>query len=236
MCLTCLLDPPGRSDTRTFDGPEWGEQPNTNMFSYEPADPHYPASMLDGNFVKSIGVTNMAAFAYGASPSSTASMKQLQKSVVATGLKAGYTNLSVPFGGADFTADVLAMKSAGVNGYECSCVESSDLALAVAVKQAGLNAKGIFGTGYSQSTLTDAGAVAAAQNQYFATVTVPFELHQPATNSILAALKQYDTSYPGGDPDYGLLGSYLSTELMIKGLQVAGQNPTRASFITGYTG
>ena len=67
-------------------------------------------------------------------------------------------------------------------------------------------------------------------------MTVPFELHQPATNSILAALKQYDTSYPGGDPDYGLLGSYLSTELMIKGLQVAGQNPTRASFITGYTG
>ncbi len=103
--------------------------------------------------------------------------------------------------------------------------------MATGANQAGLKAKDLFFTGYSQSTLTDPTAAAAAQNQYFTTVTVPFELHQPATDAILANLKKYDTSYSGGDPDYGLLGGYLSAELMIKGLQVAGQNPTRASFI-----
>ena len=151
-------------------------QPYTNMFTYVPLDSKYPATTIDGTFLKSIGVTSMAGFAYGISPSSTASIKQMQKSVVNAGLKAGYTNLSVPFGGADFTSNVLQMKSAGVNGYACSCVESSDLALATATKQGGLTAKGLFFTGYSQSTLTDPTAAAAAQNQYFTTVTVPFEL------------------------------------------------------------
>jgi branched-chain amino acid transport system substrate-binding protein len=219
-----------------FDGPEWGLQPFTNMFSYVPLDAKYPATTIDGTFLKSIGVTSMAGFAYGISPSSTASIKQMQKSVVNAGLKAGYTNLSVPFGGSDFTSDVLQMKSAGVNGFACSCVESSDLAIATAAKQAGLSAKGLFFTGYSQSTLSDPTAAAAAQNQYFTTVTVPFELHQPGTDAILANLKKYDPKYTGGDPDYGLIGGYLSTQLMIKGLQVAGQNPTRASFMSGLHG
>jgi branched-chain amino acid transport system substrate-binding protein len=219
-----------------FDGPEWGMQPYTNMFSYVPLDSKYPATTIDGTFLKSIGVTSMGGFAYGISPSSTASIKQMQKSVVNAGLKAGYTNLSVPFGGADFTSNVLQMKSAGVNGYACSCVESSDLALATATKQGGLTAKGLFFTGYSQSTLSDPTAAAAAQDQYFTTVTVPFELHQPGTDQILANLKKYAAKYTGGDPDYGELGGYLSTQLMIKGLQVAGQNPTRASFMTGLRG
>jgi branched-chain amino acid transport system substrate-binding protein len=219
-----------------FDGPEWGVQPYTNMFSYIPLDAHYPALTIDGTFLKSIGVTNMAGLAYGISPSSTASIKQMQKSVVNAGLKAGYTNLSVPFGGADFTADVLAMKSAGINGFACSCVESSDLAVATAAKQGGVAAKGLFFTGYSQSTLSDPTAAAAAQGQYFTTVTVPYELHRPGTDAILANLKKYDPKYTGGNPDYGLQGGYLSTQLLIKGLQVAGQNPTRSSFISGLRG
>ena len=219
-----------------FDGPEWGLQPYTNMFSYVPLDPGYPATTIDGTFLKSIGVTNMAGFAYGVSPSSIASIKQMQKSVVNAGLKAGYTNLSVPFGGVDFTSDILQMKSAGVNGYACSCVESSDLAIATAAKQGGLVAKGLLFTGYSQSTLTDPTAAAAAQNQYFTTVTVPYELHNAGTDAILANLKKYDPHYTTGDPDYGLQGGYLSTQLLIKGLQVAGQNPTRQSFINGLHG
>jgi branched-chain amino acid transport system substrate-binding protein len=219
-----------------FDGPEWGLQPYTNMFSYIPLDAGYPATTIYGTFLKSIGVSSMAGFAYGVSPSSIASIKQMQKSVTNAGLRAGYTNLSVPFGGVDFTSSVLAMKSAGVNGYACSCVESSDLALATATKQGGLSAKGLFFTGYSQSTLSDATAAAAAQNQYFITVTVPYELHQPQTDAILANLKKYDPKYTGGDPDYGLQGGYLSAQLLIKGLEVAGANPTRQSFMSGLRG
>ena len=41
------------------DGPEWGQQPNTNMFSFfGDFDSKEPANTLDGVFFKSLGVTN----------------------------------------------------------------------------------------------------------------------------------------------------------------------------------
>ena len=51
------------------------------------ADPHYPSNTLYGEFFKSIGVTNVAGLAYGSSPSSTASIKDLKVSVEHAGLK-----------------------------------------------------------------------------------------------------------------------------------------------------
>jgi hypothetical protein len=61
---------------------------------------------------------------------------------------------------------------------------------------------------------------------------VPIDLNNPATNTFISTLKTYDPSYRGGYPSYGLTGSYLSADLMLEGLKVAGQNPTRHSFIT----
>jgi hypothetical protein len=49
---------------------------------------------------------------------------------------------------------------------------------------------------------------------------------------MLDTLKKYDSHFSGGIPDLGLYGSYLAMDLMIKGLQVAGTNPTRESFIS----
>jgi branched-chain amino acid transport system substrate-binding protein len=41
-----------------FDGPEWGIQPNTNMFAYTGGvDAHYPANTGQGLFFKSLGAT-----------------------------------------------------------------------------------------------------------------------------------------------------------------------------------
>ena len=49
---------------------------------------------------------------------------------------------------------------------------------------------------------------------------------------MLDNLAKTDSSFKVGDiPDFGLQGSYLAADLMVKGLQVAGQNPTRQSFI-----
>jgi hypothetical protein len=60
---------------------------------------------------------------------------------------------------------------------------------------------------------------------------INFTTPNAATQGMLDALKKYDPHYKGGLPDFGLYGSYLAADLMIKGLQVAGPNPTRASFI-----
>jgi len=106
-----------------FDGPEWGIAPNTNMFSYGGGvDPHYPATTGYGLFFKSLGATNVAGLAYGVSPSSIASIKDLKESLASQGIKMGYENLSVPFGAVDFTSYGLAMKAAGVDGATCFCV------------------------------------------------------------------------------------------------------------------
>ena len=49
---------------------------------------------------------------------------------------------------------------------------------------------------------------------------------------MLKALKKYDPSYKGGIPDFGLIGSYISADLAIKGLSVGGKNPTPSSVVT----
>ena len=220
-----------------FDGPEWGVQPNTNMFSTGGGvDPHYPANTSTGLFFKSLGATNVAGLAYGVSPSSIASIKDLKESLASQGIKMGYENLSVPFGAVDFTTYGLAMKSAGVDGASCSCVQSSNIAMAVAAKQAGIALKGaLMFSGADGSLFDNATATSAAQGTYWPTTIVPIDLNNPATEAFVTNLKASDPSYKGGYPSFGLTGSYLSAELMIEGLKVAGQNPTRKSFITNLT-
>jgi branched-chain amino acid transport system substrate-binding protein len=220
-----------------FDGPEWGQQPNTNMFATTGGvDPHYSATTVYGKFLKSLGATNVAGMAYGASPSSTASVKDLKKSVEAAGLKMGYENLSVPFGGVDFTGYALAMKQAGVDAAACSCVQASNLALIVAAKQAGINLKAeVSFSGADSGGLANATSAAAAQGAYFPTTIVPLDLHNPASDNFVATMKKYVPSYNGGYPSYGVTGSYLAADLMIRGLKEAGQNPTREAFISNLT-
>jgi branched-chain amino acid transport system substrate-binding protein len=217
-----------------FDGPEWGIQPNTNMFSYGGGvDPTYPANTLDGLFFKSLGATNVAGLAYGVSPSSIDSIKDLKEGLAAEGIKMGYENLSLPFGGVDFTSYALQMKAAGVDGASCSCVQSSNVAMAESLKQAGIPVKGaLMFSGVDGSLFSNPTAVAEAQGTYWPTTVVPIDLNNPATNTFVSTLKQYDSSYKGGYPSYGLTGAYLSADLMIEGLRVAGQNPTRQSFIS----
>src|ERR1700735_4742293 len=55
------------------DGPEWGEQPYTNMFAADngSVDPKYPANSGTATFMKQHGGTVLGAYGYGISPSST---------------------------------------------------------------------------------------------------------------------------------------------------------------------
>jgi branched-chain amino acid transport system substrate-binding protein len=215
------------------DGPEWGKQPNTNMFAFfGDIDSKAPANTLDGLFFKSLGVTSVAGFAYGISPSSINSIKDLKESLAAEGIKMGYENLSVPFGASDFTADALSMKQAGVNGAVCSCVQSTNIAMAVGAKQAGIPLKGaLMFSGTDSSLFTNPTATAAAQGTYWPADIVPIDLHKPATEAFVANLQKYDSNYKGGYPSYGVITAYLGADVMIEGLTVAGQNPTRNSFI-----
>ena len=219
-----------------FDGPEWGQQPYSNMFTYaapaeSPINGVYYSYTVAGKFLKSIGGTKYAGLGYGISSSAQESIVATQTSAQQFGIKPCYLNQSVPFGGVDFTADVLQIKNAGCDVVNGSFVDASDVALSAAVKQAGIKAKQLYFTGYDQNILDSPSARAAFDGAYVS-AGINFTPANKATKAMLTTIKKYDTSYTGGIPDLGLYGSYLSADLAIRGLQAAGKNPTSATFIS----
>jgi len=84
-------------------------------------------------------------------------------------------------------------------------------------------------TGYGQEWLDDAQAVASTQHAYFGVLQVPVELHTPATIAEQAAFQKYAGF--SGVPSFDWTEGWTSADLLIKGLEAAGRNPTRASFI-----
>ena len=175
-----------------LDGPEWGQQPNTNMFNWANSlnPPLFPAYTGFGNFIKSLGAKSMALLAI-ASPSATAAMKADEVSLKKAGIDVGYTNYNIQFGTVDFTSEALAMKSAGVDGFASAVQPDSAIGLAASVKQQGIVTKApLVGTGYAQKTLEDAEANQAGQNGWFVAQTVPFEKKTKATKAMQAGLKK----------------------------------------------
>jgi branched-chain amino acid transport system substrate-binding protein len=221
-----------------FDGPEWAVQPNSNMFSWaipdeSPVNGKYYTYTNLGKFLKDIGVTKIGGLGYAISPSSTDSILAAVQSAKTQGISKCYVNNSVAFGAVDFTSDVLQIKAAGCNGIAGSFVEASDLALSSGLSQAGLaSVKQVYFTGYDQTTLATAASRAGFNGDY-AEAGENFSPPNAAGTALLATLTKYDKSYKGGIPDYGLLGSTISAQLAVFGLQHAGANPTSASVIAG---
>jgi len=219
-----------------FDGPEWTEQPYSNMFAYNPPlqgpiNGTYYTYSSAGEFLKSIGARKFAGLAYGISPSAQEAMFAIRSSADQAGLTNCYTNTSVPFGGVDFTADVLQIKKAGCDVVSAPFVDSSDVALAGALAQGGVTAKQLYFTGYDQNILSSP-AARAAMNGAYMQAPVNFTTPNAATQQMLNTIKKYDPSFTGGIPDLGMYAAYLSTDLAIYGLEQAGPNPTSASVIS----
>jgi branched-chain amino acid transport system substrate-binding protein len=215
-----------------FDGPEWNQQPNTNMFSVTgPNIPDFEKQALNTvgpTFFKMQGATNVASLGYGISPSSSASAKGTSEAVKASGLKAGYLNTSIPFGGVNVTPVVLAMKQAGVDAAWLPMDNSTNFAIISTAKQNGLDLKvPVLATGYGQSVLDDPNALQTGQGAYFTAYGPPLD-SQPEKD-FRAALQKYQGF--SGIPGFDWYEGWTNMDLMIKGLEVAGKNPTRQSFM-----
>jgi branched-chain amino acid transport system substrate-binding protein len=218
----------------TFDGPEWGN--SANMFSYGPPTyTVYNGTSYSYNniskLLKSAGAKRVAVLAFS-SPSADLSAKQLVKDDSQLGLANCYENLSVPFGGVDFTADVLAMKQAHCDAAVGTFTAASNVALSQDIKNQGLKMVQFYYTSYAQSTLASPQARAALNGTYSeGLVAAGHTSGANATRTFYAELKKYDKSYPGGIPDLGVSNSWDAIDVMIEGLKLAGPNPTRTRFI-----
>ncbi|MCW2523538.1 MAG: transporter substrate-binding protein [Frankiales bacterium] len=210
-----------------FDGPEWSDRKNTNMFNALGYTDPSVAFTTGGDTVKKIGGTVCGAVGYLESPSSTASVTAFAKSCTNAGLKTGYTT-GVHFGSTDVAPVALKMKSTGVDSIFFSTVPATGFALAAALRTVGATTKAILlPTGYGGALLKSSAAVQAAQGFYFSSSTAPVELNTPATNVFkqrLVAVGENDS------PGYDEQTAYTSMTAFAAGLKAAGDNPTPASF------
>jgi branched-chain amino acid transport system substrate-binding protein len=215
----------------SLDGPEWYQQPNTNLFSTTGNAAASGPAYGDGGFYKAIGATKLS---YVESNVSAAISQgdSVYDAIKMDGLHACDKTI-VPLGSVNFTAFALSFKADGCNAAECACVLSSSLAMATALHQAGLTkVKIIFAAGPTQQIFQNAEDEAAAQGAYFPGIVSSPTYTNAASLAFLAQLKKYDPGYKGGLPDLGAGDGWPVANLMVEGLQQAGANPTRKSFIT----
>ncbi len=175
--------------TGTFaDGPEWGEQPYTNMFSSDhgSVDPKYPVNTLIGTFLKQHGGTVIGTYGYSVSPISVSATIGTARSFQLAGGKVGVVDTTVPFGGTDFTSAALVAKQQGVDTIFPSLQNSSNFALITALEQAGVKLKAaLFVTGY-QPDVINSPNWSALQGAYFFSVFRPFSLPNAGTEQMAA--------------------------------------------------
>jgi branched-chain amino acid transport system substrate-binding protein len=220
------------------DGPEWGEQPYTNMFAADVGslNPKYPVTTLAGNFLKTHGATTLGTYGYGISPSSSRAAIQTADSFKHAGGKVGVLNTTVPFGGVTFTSDALVAKQNHVDALSPEMDNNSNFALATALQQAGVKLKAaLFATGY-QPDVINSPVWSALQGDYFYSLFRPWSLPDAATKQMQTAMEKYDGYSKTDFPAFSEYEAWLGADLMIKGLQLAGPNPTHASVIKALRG
>jgi ABC-type branched-subunit amino acid transport system substrate-binding protein len=220
------------------DGPEWGEQPYTNMFASDngSVDPKYPANTLTATFIKQHGGTVLGAYGYGISPSSTRAAEGTAEAFTHEGGKVGVLDTSIPFGSVAFTTEGLAAKQKGVNAITADLDNNSNFALATSLQQAGVKPKVVvFPTGYEPSVIHST-VWKTLQGDFFATEFRPFSVPDAGTEQMAAALEKYEHFTKSQFPTFGQYESWLGATLMIEGIQKAGKNPTHANVITALRG
>ena len=220
------------------DGPEWGEQPYTNMFDAfrGSENPATPVNSIYGNFLKSHGGTVIGTYGYGVSPLSEEEAIGAAESFQRAGGKIGVLDTTVPFGGVDFTAEALIAKKNHVNAILPTMDGDSNFVSRDGTRASGREAQG--------GSVID--GLRAGRHQFTRMVEppggvllvpwpVPFSLPNAGTEQMAAALTKYAHFTKSEFPSYGQDLSWLGCDLMIEGLQRAGQNPSRASVVKGVT-
>jgi branched-chain amino acid transport system substrate-binding protein len=218
------------------DGTEWGQQPNSNMFSVSgiltsPINGRIYSYNGSVQIFKDLGVTKLATVVANV-PSAIQAGNSLFAAAKSLGISKCLDDV-VPLGAVDFTTFALQMKQLGCNGIEVLHGEATCIGVQTALVQAGLAKKvpDYCVTSYDQSLLSQPTALQTMQGTYTqATVNVLGNDIAPPVKVFLNNLHKY-TSWPGGLPSLELLYSYESADLFIKGLESAG-GPNQKTFIS----
>jgi ABC-type branched-subunit amino acid transport system substrate-binding protein len=179
--------------------------------------------------LKEHGATNVAILALN-SPVSASTAKATQGAITQLGMKVGYTNFNVPATSYDATPDALSMKEKGIDAVVSFTPGQPSLSIATAVRQQQLQMKIMELTQlYDEALLGNP----ATENIYTGVTTVPFlgdaSLLPEGGRLIREAADKYT---PGQKVTQYYAYGYASAVIFMKGLELAGDCPTREKFIT----
>lgn len=213
-----------------IDSTEWIT--SRNMFSITGTQDFTKVISTYGLAFKKIGITNLGTLGYGPVPGSAAAAKGAAISATTAGIKVGYLNPQFPLFSTDVGPVALAMKDARVDGLITSVQTNVSFGLISALRRQGVNLKGaLLPTGYGGDLVQGGpGAVQAAQGVYFLATFEPVEMHTPATERFMNALRTH--AGVTGQPTFAEYLGYAAIDAFVTGLKATGPHPTQASFIT----
>jgi branched-chain amino acid transport system substrate-binding protein len=212
----------------------WGFTPSykkyPNMFGEGPAtattDESIGADTI-AKFARSKGATKLATFALS-DPFGPPAVRVNAKAFERLGGKEVLSVLDLPLENPDFTAIIQRIKDTGADYINAGFNQQIVVQFGKAMAQAGIHPKvALLGQGYQEDILKALGP--AAEGLSFSLEFAPFELKLPAHAQYLKGLAKVAPGEPRGIQS---MVGWLGAEAFIKGLEVAGDNPTRESFIT----
>jgi branched-chain amino acid transport system substrate-binding protein len=178
-------------------------------------------------FARSKGATKMANFALS-DPFGPPAARVQAKAFEKLGGKEVLSVLDLPLENPDFTAIIQKIKDSNADYIQAGFNQQIIVQFGKALAQAGIKPKvAILGQGYQEDILKALGS--AAEGMTFTLEFAPFELNLPAHKQYLEGLAKVAPGEPRGIQS---MVGWLGAEAFIKGLEVAGKNPTRESFIT----
>lgn len=216
-----------------FDGSYYYEAGNENIFSGLGKGAPVPGLTYDtgAQMMKKLGAKKLAAIGYGISQSSSENAKaNYDFAAPAQGLEGVYLNTSVDFGSTDVGPVVLGIKNSGADAVYMPLNSSTNLAIVQGLQQNGAQMKAnIMATGYGQELLDSPVASILTASDVFQTGFRPVELGGKGIKQFMKDRKKY-TSLTG-IPDWGEYTGYVTCDIFVTGLELAGKNLTRQGFI-----
>ncbi|HZS14597.1 MAG TPA: ABC transporter substrate-binding protein [Candidatus Dormibacteraeota bacterium] len=201
----------------TFFAPNGGLNPNPKVTNTTSAE-----------MFKSLGVKKVGSLGLTVSVASQNSATAAVDAAGQAGLEKGYINTTVQVGNTNWTAYVLGFKNSNTDGYQGAMDTPDTLSFLTAAQQQGVSLTSIQAQLYINQYLTGPTA-AVMQGMYAAAQWDPVLTDAPVKQEIDTLNKYGD---PTQAPDNWTSSGYTMGLLLIKALEVAGQNPTRQAVLT----
>ncbi len=197
-----------------------------NAFGASGAPAFTVSSTVGAEKLKLAGATKIAVI-NGVSASSNSSGNAAWASLPLVGLEQSLRIADAPAGAFDATAVALRLKQAGVDGILFTAVTDTGISVLQALKNQNYPMKAISLPGATDPmVLKQVGNL--FEGVYSSSTSTPLTVKKPAIRTFVNAMQARGVNPFLFFPASG----YISADLMVKGLKLAGKCPTRESFIS----